>query len=249
MKIFKSLSTLIPVFSCFLFSMACTQKTGNMLRKDTPRAAIEPLYEENFEDGLENWRVEQMPGGKVVVKDGKLDIDDAEGCTVWFNKLLEEPLIIQYDAVVIENGGIHDRVSDLNCFWMARDNENPGNLFEKSIWRGGKFSRYDSLRLYYMGVGGNDNSSTRFRRYPGNGSRPLLKEHDLSARKFLLKPNKLYRIKIIVTGGVIQFYLNNIKLIDFFDENPYASGYFGLRTVNNHLTIDNFKVYRAAGTE
>ena len=33
-------------------------------------------------------------------------------------------------------------------------------------------------------------------------------------------------------------------MINFEDKNPYTSGYFGFRTVNNHLTIDNFRVYQ-----
>ena len=28
-----------------------------------------------------------------------------------------------------------------------------------------------------------------------------------------------------------------------FDENPYTSGYFGFRTINNHTTINTFKGY------
>ena len=132
----------------------------------------------------------------------------------------------------------------MNCFWMATDVENPENLFAESASRHGKFSNYDNLRLYYMGVGGHDNTKTRFRRYIGNGERPLLKEHDFTKNEYLLESNKNYHIRIIAYNNLIQYYRNGVKMIDLYDDNPYTSGYFGFRTVNNHMTIDNFKVYR-----
>ena len=152
--------------------------------------------------------------------------------------------MITYDAFIIENSGPHDRVSDMNCFWMANDLDNPTNLFANSKKRRGKFSNYDALRLYYMGVGGNDNGTTRFRRYVGNGERPLLPEYDFKDPKYMLRPNQVYHIKIIAYENVIRYYRNDVLMVDFLDNDPYTSGFFGFRTVNNHMTIDNFKVYQ-----
>lgn len=202
------------------------------------------VYLDSFEIELQNWLVEQMPGGTVEQNNGKLEITDISGCTIWLNKKFEGPLMITYDACVIDEGGPQDRVSDLNCFWMAKDIEHPDDLFANSEKRYGRFSNYDSLRLYYMGVGGHDNSKTRFRRYSGDGERPLLPEHDLSEQEYLIKPNKITQIKIIAFNGIIQYYRDGERIIDFYDPNPYTSGYFGFRTVNNHMTVDNFKVYK-----
>lgn len=202
------------------------------------------IYEEDFDGDLTDWQVEQMPNGIVEIKSGKLEITDASGCTVWLKEKFEGPIMIEYDVNIIENGGPHDRVSDLNCFWMATDPKNPTNLFADSEKRGGKFSNYDALQLYYMGVGGNFNKTTRFRRYVGNGERPLLPEHDLSDAKYMLESNKLYHIKIIAYNGIIKYYRNEQLLVDFKDDNPYTSGHFGFRTVDNHMTVDNFKVYK-----
>lgn len=174
----------------------------------------------------------------------KLEITDVAGCSIWFKKELQGPIMIQYDAVVIDERGPQDRVSDLNCFWMAKDPENPDDLFANSEKHGGKFSNYDSLRLYYMGVGGHDNSKTHFRRYLGNGDRPLLPEHDLTEPKYLQKPIMVTRIKIIAYNGIIQYYRDGQCIVDFYDPNPYGSGYSGLRAVNNHMTVDNFRVFR-----
>ncbi|MCM4156945.1 DUF6250 domain-containing protein [Gramella sp. AN32] len=201
------------------------------------------IYQEDFDSGLADWKVEQMPGGTVEVNNGKLEINDVSGCTVWLKEKFDGPLMIEYDAFLIKEGGPNDRVSDLNCFWMATDPENPDDFFANSAKRGGKFSNYDSLQLYYMGVGGNDNSTTRFRRYTGDGKRPLLPEHDLSAKEFMLEPNTKYHIKIIANDEVVQYYRNDQLLVEYIDDAPYTLGYFGFRTVNNHTTVDNFKVY------
>lgn len=235
------------ILSFLLFmvlSQAYTQKAKVVKLNDSLMAKASLIYEEHFENGLQNWKVEQMPGGKVSNTHGKLEIIDVAGCTIWFKQHLQGPIMIQYDAFVIDEGGPQDRVSDLNCFWMAKDPENPDNLFASSEGRGGKFSNYDSLRLYYMGVGGHDNSKTRFRRYTGNGERPLLAEHDLTHPKFLIQPNTLTKIKIIAFNGIIQYYRDGKLIVNYIDHVPYTSGYFGLRTVNNHMTIDNFKVFK-----
>lgn len=227
----------------------CKKSINEVYINQSHTAKGELIYENDFANDLDDWKVEQMTKGTVEIKDEKLEIDDVAGCTVWLKKKFEGDIMIEYDAFVIENGGLNDRVSDLNCFWMAKDLENPTNFFENSEKRGGKFSNYDSLRLYYMGVGGHYNTKTRFRRYVGNGDRPLLPEHDFTDPKFLLTPNKLYKIRIIVFDGIIQYYRNDMLLVDFNDPNPYTSGHFGFRTVNNHMTVDNFKVYQLSSKE
>lgn len=131
----------------------------------------------------------------------------------------------------------------MNCFWLATDPKNPDNFFAKPSIRNGKFGTYDGLKLYYVGLGGHHNTKTRFRRYTGNGDKPLLPEHDLSDQIFLITPNKKNQIKIIVYENHIQYYRNEELIYDFYDEEPYSSGYFGIRTVNNHMSVDNFKIY------
>ena len=155
-------------------------------------ARFEPgelLYQNDFADAS-NWLVEQQPGGTVSVRDRTLVIDDAGGCTVWFRQELAAPVIITYEATVIDRGGLHDRVSDLNCFWMATDPAAPdGSVPATTAKRTGAFADYDALRLYYVGCGGNANTTTRFRRYNGTGVRPLLPGHDLKNPAFLLRGN------------------------------------------------------------
>lgn len=242
-KYIKIFGAVVMLSLLVLLNVSC----GNKIKKLSIKGGslkTELIFNETFGNGMDNWLVEQMPEGTVMVKDGKMEIDDVAGCTVWFKEKLQGSIVIEYDVFLIQNGGANDRVSDLNCFWMATDPINPSDLFANSANRGGKFSNYDALQLYYMGVGGNFNKTTRFRRYVGNGERPLLPEHDLKDSKFMLEPNKTYHIKIVAHNGLIQYFRDDVMLVDFVDANPYTSGYFGLRTVNNHMTVDNFKVYQ-----
>lgn len=226
-----------------LFVNGCAAKKQIFKLSDNESFTATLIYENDFND-LSDWKVEQMPGGKAEIKNGKLEITDVAGCTIWNTKQFSGAIMIEYDVFIIKDGGPQDRVSDLNCFWMAMDPKNPDNLFENGGKRGGKFSNYDSLKLYYTGMGGHDNTKTRFRRYVGNGEKPLLPEHDLTDSKYLLQANTPYTIRIISSGGTVQYYRDDLLVFDFEDSDPYTSGHFGFRTVNNHMTIDNFKVYQ-----
>ncbi len=183
---------------------------------------------------LSQWAIEQQPGGTVTVSGDALVIEDAAGCTVWFRRKLTAPVEITYEVTPISRGGPHDRVSDVNCFWMASDPAAPDSL---PHGRSGKFEDYDSLRTYYVGMGGWNNTATRFRRYLGDGTKPLLPEHDLSEAKFLLEPNKTYRIKLVARDGVAEFWRDGEKIFSFSDPAPLTSGWFGLRTVKSHLAV------------
>lgn len=217
------------------------QQTGILIKGKSIKANL--IADDQFNNGISNWMIEQRDGGTVEISDGQMDIDDANGCTVWFKQKFEGNIVIEYDAVVLDKGGKNDRVSDLNCFWMASDTDNI-DFFANSTVRGGKFQNYHKLQLYYVGLGGHDNTKTRFRRYAGGGERPCLPEHDLSDKQFLITANQVNSIRLVVYNGTIQYHRNNQLIYDFKDEHPYTTGYFGIRTYKNHMLIDNFKVYQ-----
>ena len=213
-----------------------------------PAARFEPgelLFADDFADTA-RWLVEQRPGGSVTAHDGALVIDDAGGCTVWFRPELAAPVIITYEATVLDRGGPHDRVSDLNCFWMAMDPAaSDGSVPATAARRTGAFADYDALRLYYAGCGGNTNTTTRFRRYTGTGVRPLLPEHDLQAAAFLLRGNTTYRIALVAAGGRAQYFRDGRRFFDYADPQPLTRGWFGFRTVHSRIEIRHFRVWRA----
>jgi hypothetical protein len=192
------------------------------------------------------WKIEQMPGGTSTVRDGDgtLEILDAAGCTAWWSERLTAPVEITYEVTVVDQGGPQDRLSDLNCFWMAQDPRSAAAPFAPGQTRSGKFSDYDSLLTYYVGYGGNNNKTTRFRRYDGTAARPLLPEHDLSEKKFLLVANHTYKIRLVARDGQADFYRDGEKVFTFRDPAPLHSGWFAIRTVRSHLVVKNLKIGR-----
>jgi hypothetical protein len=200
------------------------------------------LHADDFRQGLGQWVVEQQPGGSVTTESGKLIIADKDGCTVWFRPRLAAPVAISYTVTMSSAA----RVSDLNCFWMASDPARPEDLFAAGHARDGRFATYDSLRTYYVGYGGNANTTTRFRRYDGSGARPLRREHDLAAPEFLLKPDHVYRITLVATAdGRVQFIRDGAVVFDMRDPEPLTGGWFGFRTVNSRMEISDFQVHAA----
>ena len=201
------------------------------------------LFTEEFRDGLARWSAELELPGKVKARSGVLTIDVPAGCTLWFRPELRGAVSIQYEARLVQAGGPNDRVSDLNAFWMATDARSPDDLFATS--RSGKFSDYNQLRAYYVGQGGNSNTTTRFRRYIGDAAeRPLLPEHDLRNAEVLLQPNVWQTVQLVALGKRIQYYRNGRLIFDFLDDAPYTRGRFGFRTTDSHLEVRNFRVYR-----
>lgn len=203
-----------------------------------------PVALDDFSTDQGRWVVEQMPGGKVTIGGGALAIEDAAGCTVWWRDKLTAPVVISYEATVVDAGGPHDRVSDLNCFWMASDPRNP-DLLAPGHGRTGKFETYDALRTYYVGQGGNTNTTTRFRRYAGGGPKPLRPEHDRQEPAVLLKGNQPYRITLMaLADGTVRYYRDAELIFEFKDPAPLREGWFGIRTVRSHLRIRDFKISR-----
>lgn len=203
----------------------------------------ELLFADSFQEGLGNWLPELQAGGRVEALDGKLVVDVPSGCTIWLRNKLEGPLVISYEATVIGKGGPNDRVSDLNCFWMAQDARSPEDIFGHE--RSGIFSDYNELGCYYVGLGGHGNTRTRFRRYIGHAeNRPLLPEHDLHEERFMIVPNKTKRIQLIAFGNLIQYYRDDELIFSVTDEAPYTKGWFAFRTVRNHMEIRNFEIHR-----
>jgi hypothetical protein len=198
---------------------------------------VEEVLQDGFGDGS-LWHAELEADGTVAIRDDVMSIDVPRGATVWFKPELEQPVRVSYTLTAVDEGGPNDRVSDANCFFMASDPR------DDDFWnapRTGKFSTYHELRTYYAGIGGNDNTTTRFRRYIGDPKRrPLLPEHDLTDE--LLEPDVPTRIELIAFDDVVTLRRDGRTVFEYEDPEPYRSGRFGFRTVNSHLRITDFRV-------
>ncbi len=206
--------------------------------------AVDVLYGDDFQGGLSKWIIESERPGRFSAQDGVLDIDTPAGATLWFREPLSGPVAIEYEVAAISAGGANDKVSDINCFWMATDSRSAsGDIRDHA--RSGAFADYDELKTYYAGIGGNRNSSSRFRRYVGRpGERPLLPEHDLSAEAALIEPNRFYKIRLEAIGSSIALLRDGQPMFRLNDPAPYTRGHFGLRTTWSHLQVRNFRIVR-----
>jgi hypothetical protein len=201
------------------------------------------IYQNDFTRGLDDFVIEQEQPAKVVANDGVLTIDAPAGITVWLKEKLAGPVVIEYDATAISAGGANDRVSDLNCFWMADDAKRSGELLK--TLRTGKFADYDTLTTYYVGYGGNANTTTRFRRYIGQaGNRPIRPQDEFKDAAHLLKPNVQVHLKLVADGSKVEFWRDGERLFSLDDPKPYTSGWFGFRSVKSHLEIRNLRITR-----
>ncbi len=201
---------------------------------------MDVFYETKFADNFkDDWIVEMesAPDSSVAVKNNRLLLNTKAGVTVWYKKPLSGDYVISYKRGFILDKGINDRLSDLNQFWMARD-PTQKNLFTRK----GAFAEYDHLDLCYMGIGGNNNSTTRFRRYDGKGNRHLLKEY-LDKNDLLIADHE-YHIVTEVKEGFTRVWIDGKLLFDHKLDNPVNSGYFGFRSTYSHQYIKDFTIYK-----
>jgi hypothetical protein len=197
-----------------------------------------PLEDDFHELSPSRWTIEaQHPATKVWVEGNQLLIDSPDGITVWLNEALEGDYRIEFRRRVLLAGGTHDRLSDFNQFWAARD-PRCTNLFT----RDGVLEAYDDLALYYVGLGGNGNTTTRFRRYDGSGERHLLGEYVDTAH--LLRANHDYAIRIDMTATHTSFWVDGERFFQAHHNAAPQAGHFGFRSVLSRQAISAFRVTR-----
>jgi hypothetical protein len=196
------------------------------------------IFKENFDKNLDAWVAEFVaaPGSSIRIDNKKLVMDVEAGATLWLKQPLSGNYVISYTRKVMMGRGKNDRLSDLNQFWMASDPHN-SNLFSRT----GVFEEYDKLQLYYAGIGGNTNTTTRFRKYLGTGERVLIT--DLQDQSHLLKANYDYKIDISVYKGCTRLRVDGQVYFSYLDAEPLTKGYFGFRTTQSRQEIDDLVIY------
>ena len=197
---------------------------------------------------VQQWKIEDASHAlQIIERADTLELIVPDGLTMWYRQRLAGDYEISYRICMVMQGGKYDRLSDLNCFWAANDPKYPDDLFARSQWRDGIFKNYNTLNLFYVGYGGNDNSTTRFRRYKGeyygvadDKVKPLLKEY--TDAPHLLVPNQWYEIRIRVEKGITTYSVNDAELFRYVLTGDEGDGHFGLRLLQNHVLFTDFKV-------
>jgi len=195
------------------------------------------------QDFSQHWTIEsESPDYQVSFLHDTLELISPKGMTLWRNEKMSGRTVIEYDACLMDEGQEGDRVSDLNCFWMASDpGVRDGSVFTRLTQRQGIFKRCYSLQLYYLGYGGNSNKTTRFRRYHAEELPPILKEYTDSAH--LNVANRWRHIRLEADGMRIRYYIDGECLVDYRDPQPLTEGWFGLRTTWSRLRFTNFRCH------
>jgi hypothetical protein len=231
-------STLL-VASVSLLLLSCASGPTAAPAKMARLGALQ--WQDAFDNGLHDWVIELEKPGVVTTSNGALEIDAPAGATLWFRHELHAPVAITFDATAIAANGPNDRVSDINTFWMAHNRDGSAPFTQH---RRGAFEEYNDLLTYYVGLGGNWNTTTRFRRYIGDPeSRPLLPEHDLSSPDALLTANQKQTIALVANGRQIEYWRDSIRLLHYDDPDPYTRGWFAIRTTRSHLRIERLRIY------
>lgn len=198
------------------------------------------IYKSDFSKPIDTsiWAIEKLKTDSEIVtcKNGNLLLDTYGGATVWLKQPLNGNVHISFKRTVLIQGGKNDRLSDLNVFWMATD-----SLQNKGFTRKGTFNEYDSLSMYYVGFGGNYNTTTRFRKYTTKGDKQILGEYKDAAH--LLHANKTYTIEIIQLSGLVQFVVDGVLYFSYQDKQPLTYGYFAFRSTRSRQTISDFQVH------
>lgn len=226
---------LLSLITCMIV-LSCNQQ--GKTNPDTDQSAV-----------LSDWIIENQAEHMLAERNNNiLEIIAPEGLTLWYNKKLTGNYEISYRIAMIMEGNRFDRLSDMNCFWAASDPEHPDDLFARSEWRNGVFQNYNTLNLFYVGYGGNENTTTRFRQYHGeyygkddSKIKPLLQEY--TDENHLLKPDKWYHVVIKVTDNETSYSVDGETLFRLPIKKGEGDGYFGLRLLTNHIQLTDFTIH------
>lgn len=211
------------------------------------------LAQDEFESqaSLDSWFLEaDTSAGQALlsVREGELHLQAPKGATLWYDRRFQGNLFFEFESCIVEDSCAYDRLSDMNCFWMAVDPQHPFDLKAGTDSRAGVFVNYYRMNMYYLGYGGNRNTTTRFRRYEASEeavtdvqARPaILTEYTDAAH--LLQANRWYSNRIEVCDGRVLYWIDGRLLVDYSDAQPYDEGWFAFRTTQAHSAYRHFRV-------
>ncbi len=214
---------------------------------------------------------------RIDFRNGFLEVlMPGRGVTIWNRNKFSGNIAIIYKvkapSTYVDELGVV--VRDINTFWHAEDPENQEEIFNAEKYTGA-FNSYHKQQGYYASMGGRDNTTTRFRRYPrfkkGNPVGHIsLSERD-GHEDYLIKSDKTHTIQLTVYNDVVQYIVDGKVFYEIRDGDTvrvsradgtqdkvvytkerfsaYNDGWFGFRLVNTHHIYSDFQVYRLEPAE
>ena len=117
----------------------------------------EIVHEDNLDNQatfLSDWEVQMNSQGDferyAKIIDGKLEVLDPSGCTIWLKKKLKGPLCISYKVIVSSerDTGNLIRPRDINNFRMAGEPGKLENILDSKIYTGNFYPSLYSSEAY-----------------------------------------------------------------------------------------------------
>lgn len=239
------------------------------------------IYKNDFESDAD-WfiqmeQTEASSDPRVDFFNGFLEVLlPGRGATIWNRNEFSGNIAITYQvkapSTYVDELGVV--VRDVNTFWHATHPGDGEGVFDSEIYTGA-FPSYHTLNGYYGSLGGRDNTTTRFRRYPRILDEKPVDHIALSDKDgkqgFLIQPDKSHTIQLVVFNDVIQYLVDGkvfyeiregdkVQItkadgtneeVTYTTENypAYSEGWFGFRLVNTHHIYSDFRVYRLLPAE
>lgn len=239
------------------------------------------IYRDDFENDAD-WviqieKTESSYEPRVDFFNGFLEVLlPGRGATIWNRNEFSGNVTITYQVKVpstyVDELGVV--VRDVNTFWHATHPGDPSAVFD-SVKYTGAFPSYHTLNGYYGSMGGRDNTTTRFRRYPriveeNPVSHIALSDKD-GKKGVLIQPDKTHTIQLVIFDDVAQYLVDGevyyeiregdkiqvsnadgtMEEVTYDTEQypAYSEGWFGFRLVNTHHIYSDFQVYRLLPAE
>jgi hypothetical protein len=180
------------------------------------------LAREAFRDASwrDRWVVEG--GGEIAAGDGRLTVNSPQA-TIWWRQPLPADVAITLTAGV--DGPAENNAANLNLFFHAREVDGGAYRFGRSA----VYEDYHRIPNYIVTLtGGFQEGWSRVRRNPGF---EMLSEE----RSTRSEAGQTYRIRVVIVGGRLRYWLDGKLIHDVRDKQPLPGGHFALRTWRSHV--------------
>lgn len=209
------------------------------------------IFEENFENGMDQWWVEGAM--EVWTEDNKIYVDidkpgQSKGAsgTVWLKQKHPENFIIKYNSCVVQSG---IDANNINLFFSYNHPNGKPMIESREERSSGAYHLYHTLNGYIITFlndyeaesgrypDGSTKARIRMRKNPGFN----LVNEDFT---YHCKQNKLYQFEIIKYKNKITLIVDGEEKLSWEDpDQPYGEGLIGLRTFQSKLYWEKFKLF------
>lgn len=215
--------------AAFVVAAAVADAGDDYVTIDNVVWQVRPLGQETFKDS--DWRARWALEGNatVTVRDGGMLVVTSEAkseepaATLWWREPLPADVMVQLTARPV--APVEGNAANVNLFFHAREADGSPYRFGRS----GRYGEYHTIPNYIMTLtGGFQEGWARLRRNPGF----RLLHEDASVRS---EVGGTYRIRVVIAGGRIRYWINDRLIHDQRDEAPLPGGRFALRTWRSRI--------------